>query len=63
MGRRRTRATGASNGDTAIRARPRAVPETEEFPRAAEVVVRFGSLNRSFAPVEQTSGTEEWDAM
>jgi DNA phosphorothioation-associated putative methyltransferase len=39
------------------------LPDPEEFPQAAEVVARFGSLKRAFAVVERLTGPAEWDAV
>ncbi|MBP3955368.1 DNA phosphorothioation-associated putative methyltransferase [Gemmata sp. G18] len=37
------------------------VPDTDEFPGAAALVERFGSLKRAFAAVQRLTGTEAWD--
>ncbi len=37
------------------------LPEADEFPQAAEVAARFGSLRRAFALVRRVTGPEEWD--
>jgi DNA phosphorothioation-associated putative methyltransferase len=39
------------------------LPEEEEFPRAAEAIVAFGSLKRAFALVRRVTGEDEWDAI
>jgi DNA phosphorothioation-associated putative methyltransferase len=39
------------------------LPGAEEFPQAAEVAARFGSLKRAFALVKRVTGPEEWDAL
>jgi DNA phosphorothioation-associated putative methyltransferase len=39
------------------------LPEADEFPKAAEVAARFGSLRRAFALVKRVTGTDEWDAI
>jgi DNA phosphorothioation-associated putative methyltransferase len=38
------------------------LPEADEFPQAAEVVQRFGSLKRAFAVVRRVTSPDEWDA-
>jgi len=47
---------------TAIAALGR-LPEADEFPQAAEITSRFGSLKRAFALVKRVTGTNEWDAI
>jgi DNA phosphorothioation-associated putative methyltransferase len=37
------------------------LPEADEFPQAAEVAARFGSLRRAFALVRRVTGSDEWD--
>jgi len=39
------------------------LPEPEEFPEAAAVADRFGSLKRAFALVRRVTGEEEWEAI
>jgi DNA phosphorothioation-associated putative methyltransferase len=39
------------------------LPEADEFPEAAEIGSRFGSLKRAFALVKRVTGTDEWDAI
>src|SRR5690348_6892111 len=39
------------------------LPETDEFPRAAEVESQFGSLKRAFALVKRVTGADEWDTI
>jgi len=39
------------------------IPEADEFPQAAEITSRFGSLKRAFALVKRVTGTNEWDAI
>jgi DNA phosphorothioation-associated putative methyltransferase len=39
------------------------LPEADEFPQAAEVISRFGSLKRAFALVKRVTGAAEWDAI
>jgi DNA phosphorothioation-associated putative methyltransferase len=39
------------------------LPESDEFPQAAEVAARFGSVKRAFAPVKRVTGTEEWKSI
>jgi DNA phosphorothioation-associated putative methyltransferase len=39
------------------------LPEADEFPQAAELETRFGSLKRAFALVKRVTGTDEWDAI
>jgi len=38
------------------------LPEPDEFPLAAELETRFGSLNRGFSLVKRVTGTAEWEA-
>ena len=38
------------------------LPDPDEFPRAAEVVGRFGSLRRAFALVARVTDATEWEA-
>jgi DNA phosphorothioation-associated putative methyltransferase len=37
------------------------LPDPEEFPRASEVIARFGSLKRAFALIRKKTGEETWD--
>ncbi len=37
------------------------VPDPDEFPGAAALTERFGSLKRAFAAVQRLTGTEAWD--
>jgi DNA phosphorothioation-associated putative methyltransferase len=39
------------------------LPDAEEFPQAAELTARFGSLPRAFALVRRVTGPDEWDAL
>jgi DNA phosphorothioation-associated putative methyltransferase len=39
------------------------LPESDEFPQAAEIEARFSSLKRAFALVKRVTGTDEWDAI
>jgi DNA phosphorothioation-associated putative methyltransferase len=39
------------------------LPEPDEFPQAAEIESRFGSVKRAFALVKRVTRTEEWDAI
>ena len=39
------------------------LPEPDEFPQAAEIENRFGSLKRAFALVKRVTGTEEWEGI
>ncbi len=39
------------------------LPEQDEFPDAAALSERFGSLKRAFALVRRVTGSEEWDAI
>ena len=37
------------------------LPDMEEWPRVAEVIERFGSLNKAFALVRRITGSDEWE--
>jgi DNA phosphorothioation-associated putative methyltransferase len=37
------------------------LPEADEFPQAAELTARLGSLKRAFALVRRVTGPDEWD--
>jgi DNA phosphorothioation-associated putative methyltransferase len=37
------------------------LPEPDEFPQAAEIESRFGSVKRAFALVKRVTGSEEWE--
>jgi len=39
------------------------VPDQDEFPGAAALVERFGSLKRAFAAVQRLTGQEAWDGI
>jgi DNA phosphorothioation-associated putative methyltransferase len=39
------------------------LPEPDEYPDAATVAARFGSLKRSFRLVQRLTGPHEWDAI
>jgi DNA phosphorothioation-associated putative methyltransferase len=39
------------------------LPEADEFPQAADVLARFGSLKRAFALVRRVTGPDEWDRL
>ncbi len=39
------------------------LPDASEFPAAAEIVERFGSLKRAFATLARITGTEPWEAI
>lgn len=39
------------------------LPDPEEFPGAAAIVEKFGSLKRAFAAVQRITGAEEWEAI
>ena len=47
---------------TAIAALGR-LPEADEFPEAAEIASRFGSLKRAFALVKRVTGADDWDTI
>ncbi len=39
------------------------LPEADEFARAAEVEIRFGSLKRAFSLIKRVTGSDDWDAI
>jgi DNA phosphorothioation-associated putative methyltransferase len=39
------------------------LPDEDEFPGAADVVARFGSLKRAFALIERVTGPGEWETL
>jgi DNA phosphorothioation-associated putative methyltransferase len=39
------------------------LPEPEEYPQAADLTSRFGSLKRAFALVRRVTGNDDWEAI
>src|SRR5262249_44469209 len=52
---------GRPGPSRAAAARLGRLPEADEFPQAAEVAARLGSLKRAFALVRRVTGPDEWD--